>query len=456
MDPPMTHHPIRRGLDLPIAGAATGAVIPLPPPATVSLDPRELRGFLPRVAAREGERVLAGTPLLTHKFDPRIAIVSPVSGVVKAIQRGPRRVIEAVVVEPDGQDAAVALRAFSLAELAGLDRETARDALVRLGAWVQLRTRPLDRLAEVDAVPQSILVAATDSGPLAPGADVLLGADDRDALQAAVHAFRALTDGKVYLTHAEGASHPAWSGLQGVEVHTFSGPHPSGDPGVQINHVDPPRGVSRVLYLRAWDAVAIGRGLLAGRVDGTRVYAAVGAGLRQPRFVRTLLGAPLAHVAGAVVAGPVRWIRGSVLTGTRAAPTDGTGFFSRTVHVLPDDVQRELLGWAAPQLGRWSFHRAFLQGWGRPSQPVDLRPGLFGGHRAIVPTGVHEKVVATPDVLPTFLFKAILAGDIEGSLKLGLLDITEEEAALISFVDPSKIDWDVILREGLEAYVKEA
>lgn len=452
----MVHHPIRRGLDLPIAGEASGAPVPLPVPARLSIDPRELRGFVPRLAVREGEAVKAGQPLFFHKFDPRVAVVAPTSGVVQEIRRGPRRVLTAVVIAPDGKDEAIGLSRFTVDALKSIGRDAALEAILAGGCWPLLRTRPLDFVPDPSVVPQGVLVAATETGPLAPGADVLLAPGDKEALQAAVYALGAIAGGKVWFTHAEGASHPAWQGLQGAEVHTFSGPHPAGDPGVQINHIAPPSGSGRVFYLRAWDAVILGRTLLEGRAVGERVYAAVGLGVQAPRYVRTFVGAPMADVVGQVRAGPLRWIRGTVLTGTAADPSEGAGWTSRVVHVLPDEVEREFLGWASPQLSRWSFHRAFLGGWSKPSKPVDLRPGMFGGHRAIVPTGVHDQVIASPDVLPVFLFKSILAGDIETSLKLGLLDITEEEAALLSYIDPSKNDWDVILREGLDAYVKEA
>jgi Na+-transporting NADH:ubiquinone oxidoreductase subunit A len=70
--------------------------------------------------------------------------------------------------------------------------------------------------------------------------------------------------------------------------------------------------------------------------------------------------------------------------------------------------------------------------------------------------GAYGRVVATPEILPEFLFKSIVAGDLEESIQLGLLDLTEEEAALCSFVCPSKIDFDLLLREGLDLYVREA
>lgn len=450
----MTHHRISRGLDIPIAGAASGSVVQLDAPDVVAIDPREFRGYTPRLDAREGDAVVAGQPLLRDKFHADLKIVSPVSGTVEAIERGARRVITAVKVRV-GEGEPRRQRSWSSDALRDLSASDAMNQLAAGGGLALIRTRPLDHVPSPSARPQAVLIAATETGPLQPGVDVLLSADDRDALQAAIHVFNAVAEDKVFLTTHEGASHAALSGLSGVEQHSFSGPHPAGDPGLQVNHLCPPRAGGAVWTLRVWDAVLIGRLFLDGLLPAERTYAAVGVGVKQPRFVRTLLGAPIRHVVGEVEDGPMRWIAGSVLTG-RAVGEDGFApMLSRGVHVLPDTVERVLLGWAAPQLGRWSAHKAYLSGLLGWSTPQDLRPGLFGGERAIVPTGAYERVVATPDILPTFLFKAIMADDLERSIKLGLLDITEEEAALCSFVCPSKTNFDDVLRKGLEQYAKE-
>ena len=71
----------------------------------------------------------------------------------------------------------------------------------------------------------------------------------------------------------------------------------------------------QVWAISAWDAARIGELAATGALPNERVYAAVGAGLKQPRFVRTLIGAPIAHVTGEPE-GDNRTIRGSVLTGT--------------------------------------------------------------------------------------------------------------------------------------------
>ena len=79
---------------------------------------------------------------------------------------------------------------------------------------------------------------------------------------------------------------------------------------------------------------------------------------------------------------------------------------------------------------------------------------LHGGHRPIVNIGAWERV--TPlDILPSYLVRAIQANDVEEAVKLGLLEVTEEDVALCTFVDPCKIDVGKVVRQGLDLYEKE-
>jgi Na+-transporting NADH:ubiquinone oxidoreductase subunit A len=451
----MSDHVLNRGLDIPIKGRATGDAVQLETPNTAAYAPTELRGIVPRMAVREGDTVKSGSVLFYNKAYPAMVFRSPLAGSLTEIRRGKRRVITDVVVEGGGEGVE-SFRSYSSSELATLSRPDAVEAILATGLWAHLRTRPLDKVAHPEEEPQSIFIGAMDTGPLQLGATALLADDDGEALQAAVNALSNLTDGKIFLCERSGAGHPALSTVNGVERHAFRGPHPAGDPSVQINLVDPPRGSGQVWYLRAWEAVLIGNALLSGTFPVERTYAAVGAGVASPRIVKTILGAPMSHIVGETTEGPQRWIRGSVLSGEAVDAGRWASFSARAVHVLPNTVPRSILGWALPALGNWSFHKAFLSGFTKATREYDLRPGLFGGERAMVPVGFYGKVVATPDILVDFLFKAIISGDLEESIKLGLLDLSQEEAALCTFICPSKIEFDVILREGLDLYEAEA
>lgn len=452
----MQHHAIHRGLDIPIAGHATGTPVELEAPQTVAWDPREVRGLNPRLAARAGDEVRQGQPVFFDKTFEAAKFVAPIAGRVKEIRRGARRVITDYVIERDDALGAVEHKAWSAGALGSISRDEAVRQILEGGLWYTLRSRPLSTLPDPEVVPQSILVAATETGPLQPGADVLLSADDKEALQAGIHVLAALTDGKVYLTVPHGSSHPALAGVSGCEVHAFSGPHPSGDPAVQINLIDPPRGAGQVWYVRAWDVARIGKLFLTGRFPADAVYAAVGAGVKQPRYVRTILGAPMRDIVGETTTDEARWIRGSVLTGTTCDPGAWAPFCSHAIHVLPAEIQRGFMSWMLPELGTWSANPAFLLGLLGSKKTTDMRPALNGGHRGLVPSSVYRRVVATPDIYPEFLMKAMTAGDLEESIELGLLDLSEEEAALCTYVCPSKIEYDALLRDTLERYRKEA
>ena len=51
--------------------------------------------------------------------------------------------------------------------------------------------------------------------------------------------------------------------------------------------------------------------------------------------------------------------------------------------------------------------------------------------------------------------KALAAGDLEESISMGMLEFSEEEAALCTYICPSKIEFDVLLQKGLDLYEKE-
>ena len=92
---------LKKGLDIPIKGAAKPVVSKTVVSDTLSIVPTDFKGLLPRLLVKEGDRVLAGSPVLSDKNHPEILITSPVSGTVKEIVRGEKRKLLAVRVEAD-------------------------------------------------------------------------------------------------------------------------------------------------------------------------------------------------------------------------------------------------------------------------------------------------------------------------------------------------------------------
>ena len=95
-------------------------------------------------------------------------------------------------------------------------------------------------------------------------------------------------------------------------------------------------------------------------------------------------------------------------------------------------------------LGAWSRRRG-----------LPLSTTTNGGPRAMVPIGAYERVVPL-DIMPTFLLRALITGDVERAEELGALELDEEDLALCTFVCPGKFEYGPLLRRALERIEKES
>jgi len=121
--------------------------------------------------------------------------------------------------------------------------------------------------------------------------------------------------------------------------------------------------------------------------------------------------------------------------------------------VLAEGREREFLGWLLPGAGKFSTTRSFLSGF-LPGKKYPFTTSTNGSDRAIVPLGLYERVWPL-DIVPSFLLRALVMGDIEQAEALGALELDEEDLALLSFVCPSKSDYGIHLRDVLTQIEKE-
>ena len=129
------------------------------------------------------------------------------------------------------------------------------------------------------------------------------------------------------------------------------------------------------------------------------------------------------------------------------------GRYHNQVSVLPEGREREFLGWLALGANKYSTINTFVSKL-MPGKRFKLSTSRNGSDRAIVPIGMYERVMPM-DILPTFLLRALVVGDIERCEELGCLELSEEDLALCSFVCPSKIEYGPLLRNVLTSIEKE-
>ncbi|HDG1678610.1 Na(+)-translocating NADH-quinone reductase subunit A [Kluyvera ascorbata] len=443
---------ITKGLDLPIAGLPDGQRIDDVTVTRVAVKGEEYIGLRPSMAVKEGDRVAKGQLLFEDKKIPGVRFTAPASGIVSAIHRGERRVLQSVVIDIEGDDA-VAFNAYAPDELATLPRETVTEQLIESGLWTAMRTRPFSKTPAPGTEPAAIFVTAMDTNPLAADPQPIILAQ-RDAFNAGLTVLTRLTDGRVHVCQGSGGKlggHPQGQ----VTFNQFAGPHPAGLVGTHIHFLEPVSLNKQVWHLNYQDVIAYGKLFLDGVLWTERIIALGGPQVKQPRLLRTRLGADLdALLVGELHDGENRVISGSVLNGTQAVgPHAFLGRFHLQVSVLKEGRDKELLGWVAPGRDKFSITRTTL-GHFLKKKLFNLSTDTHGGERAMVPIGSYERVMPL-DILPTVLLRDLLAGDTDSAQALGCLELDEEDLALCTYVCPGKYEYGPVLRHVLTQIEQE-
>ena len=221
---------IKKGLDLPITGNPEQTITDGPKVTQVAVMGPDYVGMKPTMAVQEGDRVKKGQVLFTDKKTEGVQYTAPAAGVVKAINRGARRVFLSVVIELDG-DEEETFTSYTPEQLNSLDAKDVEANLVASGLWTALRTRPYSKVPALGSRPKAIFVNAMDTNPLAGNPELVIKGQT-EAFKNGLRALRRLSEGKLFVCKAPGASIPS-AGVEQTEE--FAGPHPAGLPGTHIH-----------------------------------------------------------------------------------------------------------------------------------------------------------------------------------------------------------------------------
>ena len=445
---------LRKGLDINLQGKAAQKLVQAPMAAEYAVSPLDFEGVTPKLLVKAGDQVKAGTPLFFDKKNERVVFTSPVSGVVSAINRGEKRRILNVTIQPDANQT---YEEFGKLNVQSASREEIIDLLLKAGLWPMIIQRPYGIIADPTKMPKAIFISTFDSAPLAPDYNFVLE-KQKENLQRGVEVMRRLTSGKVHLgvrATAEGFM----ASLKDAEIDRFAGKHPVGNVGVQIHHVDPINKDEIVWTVNIQDLAIIGRFFQEGRVDMSKIVAVAGAEVKEPHYCQIIGGASVASILGNNIkpqaeGNSVRIISGNVLTGRKTSSDGFIGFYANMLTVIPEGNHYELLGWAMPRFSKFSVSRAYFS-WLCPKKSYNLDTNLNGGERPFVVTGLYDRYLPM-DIYPMYLLKAILAKDIDKMENLGIYEVVEEDFALCEFVDPSKVEMQQIIRDGINLMIKEA
>jgi len=438
---------LRKGFDIRLKGKADQQWLNVLPSSLYAICPLDFIGLVPKPLLKEGDEVKAGTPLFYHKDIPDIVITSPVSGKLTQIKRGEKRKILAFIIEPDEQISYH--EGINISQLSG---ESLREALLKTGLWAYIRQRPYNIIAYPHSKPKAIFISGFDTAPLAPDLEFILQGENQ-AMQAGINVLKKLVNVPIYVG-LKANKKSIFESIQGVELNYFDGPHPAGNVGVHIHHIDPINKGEVVWTIQPEDLLIIGRYALTGKYDVTRKIAVVGSQVKYPAYIKTIQGASIASLTyNNILDENNRYISGNVLTGLNKGQDGFLGFYDRMISVIPEGNRYEFLGWAMPGFNKFSMSRTFFS-WLAPKKEYVIDTNYHGGERAYVMTGQYEKVVPM-DILPQQLVKAAIIKDIDLLEKLGIYEVVEEDLALCEFVCTSKIEVQKIIREALDTIRSE-
>ena len=446
----MKNFNLKRGLDIPILGIPEQKIYDGNNPETLAVLGPDYNGLKPKMLVSVGDKVVRGTPLFCHKDNPDVLYVSPCKGHVESINRGEKRALLSVVISVDS----LTHKGMNIVKLnSQIDDNTefVRKCLYESGLWTSFLTRPYSKVPQAGSVPTSIFITAMDTEPLCPDADLIIN-QDLKAFEEGVKKISTLTEGEVFICKKNDSN----INLKNFKTYNFDGPHPAGLAGTHIHFLDPPNGNKMVWSVSYQDVIAIGKLFLSGHIDIEKTISLAGPLAKNPRLVKTVMGASLFDLLkGEFINNTAcRVISGSVLSGFHA---DGhlsfLGRYSRQVTLIEEDKEKLLLGWINPQPNKYSVMPVLASAFGF-FKLFNLTSNLNGGRRAMVPTGVFETLMPQ-DYLPTQLLRSLIVMDTDVAQSLGTLELDEEDLALCTFACPAKYEYGSALRDSLVKIEKE-
>ncbi|WP_452221725.1 Na(+)-translocating NADH-quinone reductase subunit A [Lacinutrix salivirga] len=441
---------IKKGLDIKLVGEAEKTVEQAILSNFCTIRPEDFHSVIPKLIAKEGTTLKVGDVVFYDKSNEVVKYVSPVSGTVVEIVRGPKRRVDAIKIQADKEQSYKDFGKFNM----DADSATIKAHLLESGCWSFIKQRPYDVVANPEKEPKAIFVSGYSTAPLSADLDFVLQGKEAE-LQAAVSALSKLTAGDVHIS--VGSNNSPLANISNAKIHKVSGPHPAGNVGTQINKIEPVNKGETVWTVNAQDLVIIGELLLTGKFNAERIVALAGSSVKKPRYFKTKIGSEVATIIydnGVDKDANDRIISGNVLSGKQVKPDGSLGYYDTVITVIPEGDDYEFFGWNKPVFNKISTSRALTFSWLTPKKEFALNTNTNGEHRAFVTTGTYEEVFPL-DIYPLQVLKACMYQDLDEMEALGMYEVAPEDFALTEFVCVSKQPHQQIIREGLDLMLKE-
>jgi Na+-transporting NADH:ubiquinone oxidoreductase subunit A len=437
---------IKKGLDVPVTGEPQQTIKDANPATRVALLGDDYIGMKPTMEVAVGDRVKTGQLLFTDKRNQGVKFTSPGTGTVSAINRGPKRKFESIVIDLD-EDEHISFCVPGENAQTTRQSDEIRSTLIESGVWCSFRTRPFGKIPSIKSTPAALFITATDTLPLAADPAVVID-EYKDEFLLGLDILENFTESPIYLCIKDSAEIPSRNEgkIENVEFH---GPHPAGLPSTHIHFLDSAKESKVAWHLGYNDVISIGHLFLTGHLITEKVVSLAGPAVLKPQLIKTRPGAEISEICvGELISSPIRILSGSILDGRQAKGFHQfVGRYHNQISALHEGSGRSFFSWALPGGDRFSLKPVFTSALDR-ARKFAMNTALWGGERAIFPLDSYEKVMPL-DIIPLALLKSLAIGDTENARNLGCLELIEEDLALCTFVCPGKNNFGPMLRDVL-------
>ena len=434
---------LKKGHNINIAGVASREILPTQKNSTVSLCPENFRYIKPKLLVKENDIVKLGDPIFFDKLSPEVKWPAIASGKISKIIYGERRSIKEIIFSVDEgvESGNVIDHKHSLSS-----RDEVINFLLEKNMWPFITQRPFNKVANPSDSPKCIIVSLANTAPLSVDYGFTLSSN-KDEVISALTNLKKMTEGKLFVAVNPG-EFDYLSDIDFVDVVEVQGPHPAGNIGVILNHIDPINSTDVVWTVQGHHLPILGKLFSHGIFDPSITINLAGPVVNNTGYFQSRIGASLdLYCKGNLSSDKVRIISGDVLTGKQSAANGYLGFYHSSISVIEESFDRSFVGWLHPGgSSKYSVFNAYL---GSNKTPYNFTTLQNGSHRAFVPIEAWENVFPM-DIYINALIRSIEANDFEEMEQLGIYECDEEDVALCSFVCPSKTDVGGIIRKGLD------
>ncbi|SPN73859.1 Na()-translocating NADH-quinone reductase subunit A,Na()-translocating NADH-quinone reductase subunit A,Predicted NADH:ubiquinone oxidoreductase, subunit RnfC,NADH:ubiquinone oxidoreductase, Na()-translocating, A subunit,Na()-translocating NADH-quinone reductase subunit A (NQRA) [Chlamydia serpentis] len=455
---------VTRGLDLSLQGSPkeSGFYNKIDP-EFIAVDLRPFKSFPLKLKVKQGEEICSGSPVAEYKHFPNTYITSHVSGTVTAIRRGEKRSLLDVVIKktpgPTSTEYTYDLQTLSRSELFEIFKKN--------GLFALIKQRPFDIPAIPIQTPRDVFINLAENRPFTPTPEkhLCLFSSREEGFYVFVVGVRAIAKLfalRPHIVFRDRLTLPTQELNTIAHLHTISGPFPSGSPSIHIHNVKPITKEKEVVFTLSFQEVlTIGHLFLKGRILHEQVTALAGTALKNSlrRYVITTKGASFSSLINLNdISDNDTLISGDPLTGRLCKKEEEPflGLRDHTISILHSPTKRELFSFLRIGFNKPTFTKAYLSGFFRKKRTyTNPDTNLHGETRPIIDTDIYDKVM--PMRIPVVpLIKAVMTKNFDLANQLGFLEVSHEDFALPTLIDPSKTEMLTIIKKALIEYAKES